>query len=159
VKGFAPVSDQTQQFGDRRVTVKSVRIVTTEGGTQVLHSCQSCRIDIILQAHEDIQYPIIGFIVKDRLGREFFGENTAFMHQSIPSLMRGRNYLASFWIESWPNINEDEYLLTVAVADGSLEEHDQCHYVHDALVFQSIPVKRAAGIFSLVDSRFEIQQF
>ena len=157
MEGFSVIEDKNHQFGDHRVTVTGVRIATAEGYTRVLCGCQSCRIDIILQAHADIQYPIIGFIVKDRLGRELFGDNTALMRQSIPSLMQGQNYLASFWIESWPNINEDEYLLTVAVADGSLDEHDQCHYLHDALVFQSIPVRRAVGFFSIVDSRFEIQ--
>jgi hypothetical protein len=77
--------------------------------------------------------------------------------QPIASFSGGQSYLASFTLGTWPNIQEDEYLLSVAVADGTLEEHEQCHYVHDALVFQSIPKRRTVGVFSVIDSRFEIR--
>jgi hypothetical protein len=111
-----------------------------------------------LQAHAEIKNPIVGYIVKDRLGRELFGDNNALLGQPIKPLSTGQSYLVSFNIGAWPNLQEDEYLLSIAVADGSLEEHEQCHYLHDALVFQSIPVRRAVGVFSVVDSRVETRR-
>jgi lipopolysaccharide transport system ATP-binding protein len=121
-----------------------------------LYGGQFCQIDIILQAHADIQHPIVGFIIKDRMGRELFGDNNVLMRQSIPSLIKGQSYLASYRITSWPDIKEDDYLLTIAVAEGSMEEHTQCHYVHDAFVFRSIPVRKAVGIFFVADARIGI---
>ncbi len=156
MKGFSFIGDEIRQFGNLKVTVKGVRITTQQGYACILYAGQSCRIDIILQAHAEIQNPIVGYIVKDRLGRELFGDNNALLCRPITPLSTGQSYLVSFSIETWPNIQEDEYLLSIAVADGSLEEHEQCHYLHDALVFQSIPVRRSVGLFSIVDSRFEI---
>ncbi len=158
MKGFSFIGDDIRQFGDLRVAVKGVRIATQQGITTVLQAGQSCRIDILLQAYSEIRNPIVGYIVKDRLGRELCGDNNATMNQTITSLSSGQSYLVSFTVGSWPNIQEDEYLLSVAVADGTLEEHEQCHYVHDALVFQSIPLRRTVGVFSIIESRFEIQK-
>jgi lipopolysaccharide transport system ATP-binding protein len=154
--GFSLIGNGTRQFGDFRVTIKGTRITTPQGYTSVLYGGQFCKIDIILQAHADIQHPIVGFIVKDRMGRELFGDNNVLMRQSVPSLIEGQDYLVSFSITSWPDIKEDDYLLTVAVAEGSMEQHTQCHYVHDALVFRSIPIRKAVGIFFVPDARIVI---
>ena len=157
MKGFSCIGDEIRQFGNLRVAVKGVRIATQQGFTTVLRAGQSCRIDILLHAYAEIRSPIVGYIVKDRLGRELCGDNNAMLGQPIASFSGGQSYLASFTLGTWPNIQEDEYLLSVAVADGTLEEHEQCHYVHDALVFQSIPKRRTVGVFSVIDSRFEIR--
>ncbi len=158
MKGFSFVDKECQQFGNLRATIKGARLVTSEGCTRVVYEGQSSRIDLILQDHADIRRPIVGFIVKDRLGRELFGDNNALMAQPITPLNAGQSYVISFSIKAWPNIQEDEYLLSLAVADGSLEDHEQCHYVHDALVFKSVPVRPAVGVFSLVDNRFKISE-
>ena len=157
MKGFSCIGDEIRQFGDLRVAVRGVRIATQQGVTTVLRAGQSCRIDILLHAYAEIRNPIVGYIVKDRLGRELCGDNNEMLGQSIESFSNGESYLVSFTIGTWPNIQEDEYLLSVAVADGTLEEHEQCHYVHDALVFQSVPARRTVGVFSILDSRFEIK--
>ncbi|MFZ7110517.1 MAG: ABC transporter ATP-binding protein [Desulfatiglandales bacterium] len=158
MKGFSSIGGACQQFGNLRATIKAVRLVTPEGCTRVLYAGQPCRIDLILHARADIRQPIVGFIVKDRLGRELFGDNNALMAQPITPLASGQGYVISFSIKTWPNIQEDEYLLSLAVADGSLEEHEQCHYIHDALVFKSVPVRPTVGVFSMVDSRFRISE-
>ena len=158
MKGFSIVKDEIGQFGNFRVTVKGVRITTSQGYHNTLYAGQSCRIDIILQAHADINNIIIGYIVKDRIGRDLFGDNNALMGHPTISLSKGENYYASFMIETWPNINEDDYILTIAVAEGTLDEHEQCHYLNDALVFRSVPVRKAIGTFFIADTRFDISK-
>ncbi len=158
MKGFSCIGDEIRQFGNLKVAVKGVRIASQQGFTTVLRAGQSCRIDILLYAYDEIRNPIVGYIVKDRLGRELCGDNNMMLGQSIESFSSGESYLVSFTVGTWPNIQEDEYLLSVAVADGTLEEHEQCHYVYDALVFQAVPVRRTVGVFSIIDSRFEIRK-
>jgi len=158
LKGFSVIGNGIRQFGSLKAQVKAVRITTPEGSNSVLYGGEPCRIDIILEAHEDVRNPIVGFIVKDRLGRELFGENNLMLKKSMGTLAAGRRYLASFRVPSWPHINEDEYLVAFAVAEGSQEDHAQCHYLHDALVIRSVPIRPSAGVFSLVDTRFEVRK-
>jgi lipopolysaccharide transport system ATP-binding protein len=60
--------------------------------------------------------------------------------------------MITFKIDAWPNLREEEYSLSVAVADGTLNDHAQCHWLHDALIFRSIPIRMPAGIFSVINT-------
>jgi lipopolysaccharide transport system ATP-binding protein len=106
-----------------------------------------------LHAHNDIANPIVGFIVKDRLGREILGDNTNLIRKELPSLSSGQRYVITFQIDAWPNLVEGEYSLTVAVADGALEDHMQCHFLHDAVIFKCIPVGMPYGILSVPNTK------
>jgi lipopolysaccharide transport system ATP-binding protein len=147
--GFTPVGDDIRQFGDRRVTIEAVRLVSKGSRNGVAYAGQACEIGVALCAHNDIANPIVGFIVKDRLGREILGDNTDLIRKGLPSLSSGRRYVITFQIDAWPNLLEGEYSLTVAIADGALNDHMQCHYLHDAVIFKSVPVRMPGGILSI----------
>jgi lipopolysaccharide transport system ATP-binding protein len=155
---FTPVGDHIRQFGDRRVTIEAVRLVSRGSSNGVAYAGQACEIGMVLQAHQDIANPIVGFIVKDRLGREILGDNTHLIKKELPSLLSGRRYVITFAMDAWPNLVEGDYALTVAVADGALYDHLQCHYLHDAVIFKSVPVRMPAGIFSVPNTTVGIFQ-
>lgn len=156
--GFTPIGADIRQFGDRRVTIEAVRIVSQGSRNSVVYAGQSCEIGIALHAHNDIAEPIVGFIVKDRLGREILGDNTELIQKKLPPLVKGQRYVIAFQMDAWPNLLEGEYALTVAIADGELNDHSQCHYLHDALIFKSVPVRMPGGIFSVSNTRVEFFQ-
>jgi lipopolysaccharide transport system ATP-binding protein len=156
--GFTPIGDNIRQFGDRRVTIDAVRLVSQGSQNGVVYAGQTCEIGVALSAHSDIANPIVGFIVKDRLGREILGDNTQLIHRELPPLATGERYVTVFQMDAWPNLLEGEYALTVAVADGELNDHRQCHYLHDALIFKSVPVRMPGGIFSVSNTKVEFFQ-
>lgn len=158
MSGFSTVGDNIRQFGDRRVTIEGVRLISQESRNSVVYAGQVCEIGVALYAHEDIENPIVGFTVKDRLGREIFGDNTGLIRKELPSLSGGQRYVITFRIDAWPNFLEGEYSLCVAVADGTVSDHVQCHYLHDAVIFKSIPVRVPGGIFSVPDTRVRFFQ-
>ena len=147
--GFTAVGADIRQFGDRRVTIEAVRLASRGARSSVVHAGQACEIGMALHAHNDIANPIVGFIVKDRLGREIVGDNTDLIRRKLPSLAGGRRYVITFQIDAWPNLFEGEYSLTVAIADGALNDHMQCHYLHDAVIFKSVPLRMPGGILSI----------
>jgi lipopolysaccharide transport system ATP-binding protein len=147
--GFLPIGDDIRQFGDRRVTVEAVRLGSQGSFNSVVYAGQVCEIGMALHAHNDIANPIVGFIVKDRLGREILGDNTNLIGKELPPLSSGRRYMITFQIDVWPNLIEGEYSLTVAVADGGLNDHMQCHFLHDAVIFKCMPVRVPYGILSV----------
>ena len=152
MRGFLPIDKNIRGFGDCRVTIEAVRLVSQNSLNGVVYAGEECEIGVILHAHEDIARPIVGFIVKDRLGREIIGDNTWLIKEDLPSLSSGRKYGITFKIAAWPNLREEDYALTIAVADGLLEDHVQCHFLHDSIIFRSIPVRRPEGIFSIPDT-------
>jgi ABC-type polysaccharide/polyol phosphate transport system, ATPase component len=149
---FSAVGGDIRQFGDRRVTIDGVRLISQGSRNGVVYAGQACEIGVALSAHEDIANPIVGFTVKDRLGREILGDNTKLIRKEISSLSSGQRYVITFRIDAWPNIIEGEYAITVAVADGTLNDHIQCHYLHDAVIFKNVPVRVPGGIFSVPDT-------
>jgi len=155
---FTPVGDDIRQFGDGRVTIDAVRFVSQGFRSSVVYAGQSCGIGIACRANDDIADPIVGFIIKDRLGREIIGDNTDLIRKKLPALVKGGKYIINFQMDAWPNILEGEYALTVAIADGELNDHRQCHYLHDVLIFTSVPVRRPGGILSVSNTEVEFFQ-
>jgi len=153
--GFTPVGDDIRQFGDRRVTIEAVRLVSQGSRSRngVAYAGQACEIGMLLHAHRDIANPIAGYLVKDRLGRELLGDNTNLIRKELPSLSSDRRYVITFQIDAWPNLLEGEYSLAVAIADGALRDHMQCHYLHDAVIFKSVPVRMPGGMFSVPNTK------
>ena len=149
MSGFSPIGSDIRQFGDHRVTIEGVRLVSRGSNEGVVYAARVCEIGVALYAHKDIANPIVGFIVKDRLGREILGDNTLLIRKELSSLLSGQRYVITFRIDAWPNLLEEEYSLTVAIADGTFNDHMQCHYLHDAVIFKSVPVRTPGGIFSV----------
>ena len=149
MNGFSPIGSDIRQFGDHRVTIEGVRLVSRGSNEGVVYAGRVCEIGVALYAHKDIANPIVGFIVKDRLGREILGDNTLLIRKELPSLLSGQRYVITFRIDAWPNLLEGEYSLTVAVSDGTLDDHVLCHCLHDALIFKNVPIRVPGGIFSV----------
>ena len=149
LSGFSPITDNIRQYGDRRVIIEAVRFLCNGAINGVAYAGQECEVGVMMHAYKDIANPIVGYLVRDRLGREIFGDNTTMVRQDLPSLSAGRSYVVTFRIDDWPNLGEEEYSLSVAVADGMLNDHAQCHWLHDALIFRNIPTRTPAGIFSV----------
>jgi len=151
--GFVLVGEHVRQFGNRRAVIEGVKLVSGGQTNSMIYTDRSCDILIRLRCHEKIQQPIIGFIIKDRLGRNILSDNTSLISDSnLPSFGENRGYLVTFSIKSWPNLMEDDYSLSIAVADGLVKEHEQCHFIHDIIVFRSIPTRKSMALISVPDT-------
>jgi hypothetical protein len=157
-QAFVPASGQVRQFGNRTVRITHWRVLFDGQSAGVAYSGRPCEISAIIQAEEEIAHPIVGFLVKDRKGRVILGDSSALLEQPLPPLSGKGRYSISFSMPIWPNLYEDDYTLTVAVADGALENHVQCHWLHDVHIFRSIPVKTPPGIFSVLETELSFDR-
>ena len=55
--GFTAIGDDIRQFGDRRVTIEAVRIVSQGSRDGVVYAGQGCEIGMALHAHKNIANP------------------------------------------------------------------------------------------------------
>jgi lipopolysaccharide transport system ATP-binding protein len=101
--------------------------ITYEGGEKVC-------LTITAIAHVDLANPILGFIFKDRLAQDLFGENTLpFTATHKRTVKAGQSFTAQFEFKL-PMLPNGQYVVMASVADGNLLSNIQHHYMHDAMV-------------------------
>ena len=100
-------------------------------------------------ANSFLDSPIIGFFVKDKLGQYLFGDNTWLNYFNTPvSCAVGKHLVADFSFVM-PRLAVGDYSVTVAVANGTQEDHVQHQWIHDAVSFRSQSTSVAGGIIGV----------
>lgn len=93
-------------------------------------------LEIRARANCNMNQPILGFIVKDRLGQDLFGENTLqFTNQNSRCVSMGQSFFGRFRFKL-PMLPNGEYSVMVSVAEGDQYNNIQHHYLHDALIIK-----------------------
>lgn len=127
------------------VRADSSSVGILEGGEKVL-------LTVKARTHEDLENPILGFLFRDRLGQDLFGENTlSFTSEHRRTLKKGDLFEAKFAF-TLPMLPNGQYSVMASVADGTLHSNVQHHYLHDALI---INVLSSAVRWGLVGVPFE----
>jgi lipopolysaccharide transport system ATP-binding protein len=137
-------------FGKGGATVTSV-VLADEGGTPLSWIVGGEKVSLTVRAAagSELKRPIIGFIVKDRLGQYLFGDNTYLSYRDTPvAIMSGRVLEARFDFRM-PILPPGDYTVTVAVADGTQEDHTQHHWIHDALKITSHSSSVSTGLVGI----------
>jgi lipopolysaccharide transport system ATP-binding protein len=93
--------------------------------------------------------PIIGFFVNDRLGQCLFGDNTYITSLNNPISCNENDIIASEFKFYMPRLPVGDYSITVAIANGSQENHVQHHWIHDALIFRSEASSVSSGLVGI----------
>jgi lipopolysaccharide transport system ATP-binding protein len=113
-----------------------------EGGEQV-------RLVVRARAHQELDQPIIGFVVRDKLGQDLFGENTLPHTNANPvRVARESEFLAEFEF-CLPMLPNGNYAVMTSIANGSLNDHVQHHWLHDALIIHVISSKVRWGLVGI----------
>lgn len=118
------------------------RIIWVVGGEKV-------KLRVNVYVGQSLPQPIVGFFVKDRLGQCLFGDNTfiSYMNESI-EVGAGDLLIGEFEFVM-PIMPKGEYSITVAIANGTQNEPEQHHWVHDAISFRSDSTSAATGLVGI----------
>ncbi len=112
------------------------------GGEQVT-------LRVTAQAHEMLSAPIVGFLIKDRLGQPLFGDNTYLSHAGIAPVCGDGEEIRAEFTFFMPILPAGDYSISAALADGTQEQHVQHHWVHDAVLFKSEASSAATGLVGI----------
>jgi lipopolysaccharide transport system ATP-binding protein len=127
--------------------------MTRTDGTPLLTIIGGERVVLTIRARVDknLNSPIVGFFVKDRLGQSLFGEHTYTYTQPVKSVESGQFLTASFTFEM-PMLPNGDYSITASIADGDPHVNMQHHWLHDALI---LTVNSPKLRYGLVGIQFE----
>lgn len=89
------------------------------------------------QALTDLDNPIIGFLIKDRLGQHLFGDNTYLTYSTNPQpVLAGQDLIARFTFRM-PVLPVGDYAVDIAAASGMQQDHVTHCWCNDVLFFKS----------------------
>lgn len=108
-------------------------------------------------ALQDLPRPIVGFVVKDRLGQALFGDNTFVAYAHRPCACRAGQTLSARFQFQMPRMPVGDYSITIAIADGTQQEHVQHQWIFDAITFRSEATSIAAGLVGIPMTRIAME--
>lgn len=134
--------------------IVSVRLLRTEANEEaedgpVLKGGERVCMTVHALIHEPLQRPILGFLVRDRLGQDLFGENTLPFTTASPTAAAAGETLRADFTFNLPMLPNGQYSVMVSLADGDLGQHVQHHWLHDALILNVSSSKVRWGLVGL----------
>ncbi|MBF6617640.1 MAG: ABC transporter ATP-binding protein [Candidimonas sp.] len=131
----------------------AVRVAHADGGDEaVFHGGDRVELTITARAIEPLSQPILGFLVKDRLGQDLFGENTLPFTDTQPTPADAGQEITAAFVFRLPMLPNGQYVVMASIADGNLHSNVQHHWLHDAAI---ITVSSARIRWGLVGVPFE----
>lgn len=136
------------QTGDADLV--SIQLARLDGSTDVAFlGGEQVRVTVRAKANQELKHPILGFTVRDRLGQELFGENTLpFTDLNPVPVKAGQEFFAEF-VFHLPMLPNGQYAVMASVAVGSLYDHIQHHFLHDALILTVTSSKIRWGLVGI----------
>ena len=137
-------------FGKGGAQIHDVRLLDeNEHPLSWIVGGEKVTLRVIVHAYQDLNSPIVGFSVKDRLGQVLFGDNTFLSHmEQVVHCQEGHELQADF-VFFMPLLPSGEYSITVAIANGTQEIHEQHHWIHDAVLFKSESSSVTTGLIGI----------
>jgi lipopolysaccharide transport system ATP-binding protein len=105
------------------------------------------RINVSIE--KNIESPIVGFYIKDRLGQTLFGDNTFLTYREHPVYCCEGSGLQVDFTFDIPLLPAGDYSISTAVANGTQEVHEQQHWIHDAVFFKSEVSSVSTGLIGI----------
>lgn len=140
---------ESAQFGVGGGRILSCLLLDTEGKSiRILEQAQSVIVQVKVEALQDINQPIVGFFVKNRLGQHLFGTNTIELLPEWQRMDAGQACELRFKFRM-PLLATGDYSVGAALAEGTQESHIQHHWIQDALAFKAKADPHLTGFIAI----------
>jgi len=137
------------RFGSGEATILGLELLDERGRPirEVLGG-QRVLVRLSAQLNHDIDAPILGYTIRDRMGVEISACNTSYAGKGLPPLSKGGRITSDFHVRM-PQLAAGSYSLSPAVARGSLAQHDMCDWIDNALIFSLQSEQMIYGMFKM----------
>lgn len=124
-------------FGEGGAKIKGVGLYSAESGEKikVFKGGEVVNLYVEIEILQDIENPIVGFIVKDEKGNAILGMNSYLAGMKLSALRKKETIMIDFRFE-FPFLKNGYYMFSPSIAEGTQENHVQHCWVHDGYVVQ-----------------------
>ena len=124
------------RYGDGRAEILGIGVFDEQGRPlHLLEPCSRILARISVRAKDDVPLPIVGFMLRNQLGIDFSGTNTAREGYELPPMRAGDVYTVDFHIDL-PELYPASFSFSPAVADGTLMGYTMCDWIDNAVALQ-----------------------
>lgn len=90
---------------------------------------------ISVRAIRHVELPIVGFMMRNHLGIDFSGSNTAREGFELPPMIPGDVYTVDFHLDL-PELYPASFSFSPAIANGTLHAYENCDWIENAIALQ-----------------------
>ena len=124
------------RFGDGRAEVIGIAIYDERARpVRMLEPASRIVVRISVRAKADLALPMVGFMLRNQLGMDFSGTNTAREALEMPPMQSGDIYTVDFHVEL-PELYPASFSFSPAIADGTLAGYQMCDWIDNAVTLQ-----------------------
>jgi len=131
------------RHGDRTSTITAIRILAHDRETNAVQAGEALTIEVCARFHKPAHNPIIGMLIRNRLGIEVFGTNTRIEGIELGDFNPGDSVTVRFSFHCF--LTRQEYTLTVATQHANGASQD---WLDDATLFTVVDERDTAGVAS-----------
>ena len=151
---------QSEGFGEGGGKIISVTLNDTSGAPlSWTIGGEFVQLKILCIAKKHISSPIIGFYLNDKLGQKLFGDNTYRFSLIKPLFIERNEKFEAIFEFKIPILPIGDYSITVALAEGTQQEHIQHDWLHDALILKSHSSSISTGLLGVPMSKVGLQKY
>ncbi len=133
-----------------RAEIISVSLTRLSAGKEgVFEGGERVRMTVRAKALDPLQNPILGFLVRDRLGQDLFGENTLSFTSQVSTPVTAGKLFEGIFDFKLPMLPNGQYAVMTSVADGDAYDNFQHHWMHDALFINVSSSKIRYGLVGI----------
>jgi lipopolysaccharide transport system ATP-binding protein len=143
------------RHGDRSSHIQKIRLLNSDGQeTNTIHTGEQVTVEIGARFQTAVSNPMVGMLVRNRLGIEVFGTNTRLEGIELGEFGTGDLLTVRFSFRC--NLTRQEYTLTVATQHHDGRSQD---WLDDALQFTVADESEAAGLARFhTDVAFDVRR-
>lgn len=124
------------RHGDGRATVIGIAVLDSYGAPlRLLEPLSRIVVRISVRAKEHVALPMVGFMLRNHLGLDFSGTNTARESFDLPPMAPGDTLTVDFHLDL-PELYPSAFSFSPAIADGTLTSYAMCDWIDNAISLQ-----------------------
>lgn len=121
------------EYGSGLGRITHLRLLTNDGReVKVAEGGQELILELRIEVQALVDAPLVGFTLKNRLGETILGGNTADEPLDRRTPIPGGNVVCARMRFMLPTLQGGTYVLAVAFASGTQDNHMTHHWVHEA---------------------------
>jgi len=144
------------RHGDGRAEVIGIAVLDEQGRPlAMLEPASAILVRISARAKEYLAMPIVGFMLRNQLGMDFSGTNSARAGYELPPMYPGDVITVDFYVEL-PELYPASFSFSPAIADGTLTEYTMCDWIDNAYALEMSRSENPIYGFMHLNCRVEV---
>ncbi len=124
------------RFGDGRAEILGIAVLDEQGGRlHMLEPNSRIVVRISVRAKADLALPMVGFMLRNQLGMDFSGTNSAREGYELAAMQPGDITTVDFHVDL-PELYPASFSFSPAIADGPLSGYTMCDWIDNAVALQ-----------------------